>query len=142
MDPISVSSSVIGILAAAAAITSSVTGFVRSVKDAPKSTQHVLSEVADIRICLVQLQSFLLGMSTAPISRTSLLMVQQILVSLTECVTTFSELEETLDPLIRGQQSTLDKLKWVSKEQAISRLLERLRSSKISLGLMLTTLTA
>lgn len=141
MDPLSVSASIVGSLAAAAAITKSVTGFVGSIKDAPKSTQHVLSEVADIRNCLLQLQSFLLGTSKASASRTSLLMVEQILVTLTGCVTTFSELDEILDQVIGVKQSAIDKMKWVSKEKKISKLLLRLQSSKTSMSLMLTTLT-
>ena len=141
MDPLSVSASIVGLLSAATAITKSVTGFVESIKDAPKSTQNVLSEVADIRNCLLQLQSFLLGMNKASASRTSLLMVEQILVTLTGCVTTFSELDEMLDSVIRVEQSAIDKIKWVSKEKKISKLLLRLQSAKTSLGLMLTTLT-
>ena len=142
MDPISVSASIAGLLSAAVHISRIVVTFIQSAKGAPQTAQNVLSEVTDISSCLGQLKSYLLGTRVATTSRTSMLMVEQIVVTLTTCVATFSELEGILTYLTKDQpRSVIDKIKWARKEQDISKLVLRLQSSKTSLNLMLTTLT-
>ena len=70
-----------------------------------------------------------------------LIIVEQVLVVLTECVTSFSELEEILDTLkVETNVSLLDRIKWASKESAIVAVCKRLESNKVSLTLMLTIL--
>ena len=69
-------------------------------------------------------------------------MVDQLVAILSNCVLTFSELEEVIEPLksdslLRPARLVL----WSRKEHSVSLLLARLQSSKISLNLMLTTLT-
>lgn len=138
MDPLSVSASVVGLLTAAAAVTT----LLHSAHQASKAVQDVAQEVTGIAICLEQLQSFLHGTVTASRSRTSMIMIDQILVVMTGCVTTFSELQETLDKLDLDQpRRAVDKLKWAMKEQSKSKFLFRLERCQTSLNLMLTTLT-
>ena len=142
MDPISVSASIVGLLDVTARASNLVINFIQGAKEAPKSAQNVLSEVTDIRSCLGQLESYLLGTRVAEASRTTILMVDQTVVTLTTCVATFSQLEETLVHLTKDQlRSVVDKIKWARKEEHVSKLVLRLQSSKTSLNLMLTTLT-
>ena len=142
MDPLSVAASIVGIVSAAAKVTSILNNFVQSAKAAPKLAQSVLAEVIDVSACLSQVQSFLLGVEEIPRSRQSLVMVEEIVVVLSNCVVIFSELEELLDlmkphrPIEAGRL-----LQWTLKEQAIGSLLLRLQSSKTSLSLMLSTFT-
>ena len=102
----------------------------------------VYREVADIEVCLSQLQLFVHGVATAPQSRTALLMVEHVVVVLMGCVTTFSELEKALSRFKTDRSSsTAQRLRWVLKESSISKILIRLQASKSSLNLLLATLT-
>lgn len=88
-----------GLLGATAKVSSILTTFIRGVNDAPKLATGVLQEVSDISACLAQLQAFLVGTKVGTRSRTALIMVEQVIVTLTACVMTFSELEEILGSL-------------------------------------------
>ncbi|KAL9118558.1 MAG: hypothetical protein Q9187_004898, partial [Circinaria calcarea] len=142
MDPLSVSASIIGLLAVAAKVTVLLTVLVDSAKAIPQLVQSVLTEVSDISACLGQLQAFLTGAKSASRSRTSLIMVEQVVVILAGCVSTFSELEAVAERLKTEQPiRALEKLKWARKEGDISKILGRLQASKSSLNLILAVLT-
>lgn len=143
MDPLSVAASVVGLLSVATKISQQLRTFWTGISGAPKSAQNVLLEVSMISACLNKMQSFLLGTAEISRSRTSLLMVEQVLVCLADCVSTFSELEEILDNLGATQRPMrkVDQFRWALKESAISKNLLRLQATKLSLNLMLTTLT-
>ena len=138
MDPLSVSASIAGLLTATAAVGA----MLKNLSRTPKFVQDVCQEVADIKVCLLQLQLFVQGIRPAPQSQTALLMVEHIVVTLVGCVTTFSELEETLSGLRTDRPSPkVQRLRWAIKEPSISRILLRLQASKSSMNLLLTTLT-
>lgn len=143
MDPLSAAAAITGILGAAATVTTTLQTIVGTIKNAPQLVANLLIEVSEITSCLGQLQAFLLGAVAVSRSRKSLLMVDQIAVTLTSCVLIFSELEQTIDDLKLNERilSTNIRLKFMSKEAAIAKLLTRLHASKLSLTLMLTTLT-
>ena len=142
MDPLSVSASLIGVITAAVQVSGLLKDFIDDVKSAPESARNVLREVVDISISLQQLQEFLLGKQVASRSRTSFIMVEQVVVVLTGCVMIFSELEQVLEvPKADKSMGIRDRLKWVTKEPAVLQVLGRLQASKASLNLMLTTLT-
>ena len=142
MDPLSIAASVVGLLGAAAKVSSILSSFIHGTNDAPKLATGVLREVSDISACLTQLQAFLLGTRVGSRSRTALIMVEQVVVSLTTCVMTFSELEEVLSVLRNRSSSQLSgRIAWMRKEPALNKVCGRLHSSKTSLNLMLTTLT-
>jgi len=143
MDPLSAAASIVGLLGAAATITTILKAIVATVKHTPQLVANLLIEVSDIASCLGQLQAFLSGAVAISRSRKSLLMVDQIAVTLTNCVLIFSELEETIEKLKLNPPilpATI-RLRFTSKEAAITKLLTRLHASKLSLTLMLTTLT-
>ena len=142
MDPISAAASVVGLLGAAAKVSEVLIKFIRNVKQAPKLARNVLMEVSDISACLNQLQLYLQGALSTSTSHEQLLMVEQLVVALSNCVLIFSELEEMVDSLKPAEPMQAWRLaQWLLKEQAISALMVRMQQSKLSLSLMLTTLT-
>lgn len=141
MDPLSVSASIIGILGAAAKVSSVLISFVQNTKAAPKLAQTVLSEVNGLSAILTHLQTYLLGAANPSRSRASLILVEQVIVTLTESVTTFSELEDALGTSkIDAEMGALDRVRWAMKESKISEIQGRLQSNKTSLNLMLNIL--
>ena len=141
MDPLSVSASIIGVLGAAAKVSSVLTTFVQSVRGAPKLAQNVLSDVNGVSAVLTQLQLFLLGKTIPSKSGASLVLVEQVIVALQESVKVFSELEDALGTSARdGDMSLLDRVKWTMKESKIADIQERLQRSKSTLFEMLTVL--
>ena len=141
MDPISVAASIIGILGAAAKVSSVLTTFVRNTKAAPKIAQTILADVNGLRTVLSHLQTYLLGTVSPTRSRASLILVEQVLVTLAECVTTFSELEDALGTTKHDTgMDTMNRIKWATRESKIADIQRRLQSNKSSLSLMLTIL--
>ena len=143
MDGISVAASILGLVGAAAKITLCLNALVTSVKMAPKLAQGVLLEVSDVSICLSQLQRLLLEMETRSRPQEHLIMIEQLVIVLSNCVSIFSELEEILESLDLTSSTPISKIKiarWLHRQQSISTLLIRLQASKQSLTLIVTTL--
>jgi len=141
-DPLSVAASVVGLITAAAQVSQVLTDVISKARHAPDTCRHVRNEVDDIRGVLAQLQLFITGVSMASRSRTSLIMVDQVVVTLAACVTTFSELDAFATSLQSTIEMTIfDRLHWVSKEKDIKNMLAKLESHKLSLTLMVTILT-
>lgn len=142
MDPLSIAASIVGLLAAASKVSSLITVIIGRAKEARRQAENVLREVNDIRLCLAQLQIFLSESTVASGSHAKLVMVDQIMVVLTACVITFSELEEVVTTLQVDQPLRVPmKVRWAMKEQEVLRLLSRLQNSKASLNFMSTALT-
>ena len=138
MEVLTVSASLVGLLAAGASIVSSI----QNLKETPSFVRGVITEVESITACVRQLQSYLDGAAVTSRSRTSLVLVEQVQVVLTSCIATFSDLKRTLDKLGLSQPGRPPKrMKWILKEQPIAMLLLRLQGSRVSLNLMLTTLS-
>lgn len=139
-DPLSIAAGVVGILTAAAQISTLLINFTKATKNAPSRARHIITEVNDISGTLSHLQSFLLGNEFSDTSRTSLLKADHIVTILSGCVMTFSELEKLLDALETKDIRILDSLKWARKEKDITALIQRLQNHKTSLSLMLDIL--
>ena len=143
MDPISVAASLVGLLGAATKVSSILRSVVKSAKAAPKVAQNALAEVTDITVCLNQLQTFVLNTQTTRQPEGSRILVDQLLVILSDCVLIFSELEQTLNSLeIEEPWQAYHAIKWMLREKDIAAILTRLQSSKASLTLIMTTLNA
>ena len=142
MDPVSAAASIVGLLGAAAKVSELLVKFIASVKEAPKLARNVLMEVSDTAACLSQLQRYIHGALSTSVSQEQLLMTESLIVALSNCMLIFSELEETVDSLKPAEpMQSWRMVQWHFKEQTISALMIRLQQSKISLSLMLTTLT-
>lgn len=141
MDPISVAASLVGLLGAAAKVSSILNSVIKSARTAPTLARNALIEVTDITVCLNQLQTFLLRTQTTHQSQESLVLVDQVLVILSDCVLIFSELEQTLHPLrIEEPWQAHRAVKWMLREKDVAAILTRLQSSKASLSLIMATL--
>ena len=139
-DPLSIAAGIVGVVTAAAQISSLLINFTKNCQDAPRQARSVLTEVSETSSVLSSLQSFLLGKEAVSRSRTSLIPVNQVVVIVTGCVSTFSELQELLDGLKSDSVGILDRLRWVRMESAISSIIQRLQTHKASLSLILTIL--
>ncbi|KAL8847466.1 MAG: hypothetical protein Q9221_007492 [Calogaya cf. arnoldii] len=136
-DPLSIAAGVIGILTAAAQVSSLLIDFTKNSKDAPQTARTVLTEVNEISGTLSHLQSFLLGNETLDRSRTQLLQVDQVITVVSGCVLTFSELEKLFDTLKTDDMGIRDCVRWAKKEKTIGGLVQRLQNHKASLSLVL-----
>lgn len=97
MDPLSVIASVVGILGAAAKISGSITELTKRSKHAPQGISQLQKEVETIRVTLEQLRGFILRKQAVNQTRAGWILVEQIVVVLAGCVTTFSDLEVFMD---------------------------------------------
>lgn len=141
-DPLSVAAGVVGLLTAAAQVSKILHGVITKARHAPEETKRIKTQVDDIRNVLGSLQLYFNGAQRANKSRTSLIMVDQVVATVASCVTTFSELDAfavTLESEI--DMGILDRLRWSSKDKDIQAVLVRLESHKSSLQLMLTILS-
>ncbi|KAH6874727.1 hypothetical protein B0T10DRAFT_585904 [Thelonectria olida] len=141
-DPLSTAASVIGLLTAAAQISKILASVIDKARHAPQECSKIKTEVDDITNVLGSLQLFIMGTHRASRSRTSLIMVDQVVATLAATVSTFSELDTLATALqVESEMNLLDRLRWASKEKDIKGVLVRLESHKSSLTLMLTILT-
>ena len=142
MDPLSISASIVGLCTAAIQVSHLLRNFVDNAGQAPRTARHTLMETVGIYACLNQLDAFLSGKQEAARSRRSLIMIEQVIITLTDCVSIFSELERVLETLRSDSpMRAIDRVKWSLKERTLEKLLARLQGSKTSLNLMLTILT-
>ncbi|KAL9034764.1 MAG: hypothetical protein Q9180_005226 [Flavoplaca navasiana] len=139
-DPLSIAAGVIGILTAAAQISSLLIDFSKNSRDAPQTARIILAEVNGISGTLTHLRSFLLGKETSELSRTQLLQVDHVVAVVSGCVLTFSELEKLLDSLKTDNMGIRDCVRWAKKEKAIAGLVQRLQNEKASLSLIMHVL--
>ncbi|KAG0645569.1 Rho-GTPase-activating 5 [Hyphodiscus hymeniophilus] len=142
MDPLSVSMAIVGLLTAAQQISSAIGKLVSKSKSAPKDMQNVKSTVDTIRAVLLQLQMLLLGRAKVESQRTSLILVDQVVITLSACVSTFSELDVFVGTLGSDNElGLMDRIRWATKSKDILEHLQKLEMHKSSLTLMMTILT-
>jgi len=142
MDPLSVTMAIVGLLTASHQISSAIGNLVSKSKSAPKEIQDVKSTVDTIRSVLIQLQMLLLGRAQVDRQRTSLILVEQIVITLSACVASFSELDVFVGTLDSDAMlGLMDRIRWATKTSTIKEHLQKLEMHKSSLTLMLTILT-
>lgn len=100
----------------------------------------MLAEVNGLSAVLGRLQTYLIGVASPSKSRASLILVEQVILTLAGCVTTFSELEDLLGTSDHNDMAALDRMKRAMKESKVSDIQGRLQSNKSSLTLLLTIL--
>lgn len=138
MDPLSVTASVVGLVGAAAQMTTVLYSMGTAIKDAPRLTGVAVSELNDISHVLLQLQQYIDGKTQASLSRLSLITVEHITASLTGCVITYSELDAVLKSLhAGGDMKAWDRAMWVLKKDQVNAIVGRLQNHKSSFSLML-----
>ena len=99
MNSMSAAAYITVLLKAAAKVFQVLLRFVGSVEGAPRFPQRVLMEVSDVNACLIQLQRCLHRTSLISSSQEQLLVVDDFITTMSNCVLIFSELEHTVDSL-------------------------------------------
>jgi hypothetical protein len=143
MDPLSVTAGIVGILAAAAKVGEVLHSTISTAKEAPHVLRTFASEVQEVQAALSSLQILLADLSSTPTHRTALIQLDQLIVTLTESVLTFSELETAIAPFLvpHGAKIPLrSRLKWTRAENSCFKIVERLQRHKASISLMLNIL--
>ncbi|KAJ4347817.1 uncharacterized protein N0V89_009187 [Didymosphaeria variabile] len=138
MDPLSIGSAVVGLIAAAARMAPMLHHFVVHTRDAPKSASQILDEMNSITSALERLQVYLMGAYKTNAARRSMLSLRNIVATLTACVTTYSDLEHVVKKCV--DDGKVKKFKWTMNEGDVGELLGRAQAHKLSLVFMLTIL--
>ena len=134
--------SIVGLLTAAAKISSVLRALIGDARETVSAMQAMSFEVAEVHTALTQLQSFLLAPDRVPRSRACMIQLQSVVITLTHCVTTFSELEV----LVRQFEEDVRKgtglfTQWNSKGTRALELLRRLQNHKASLTFLLSIIS-
>lgn len=137
MDPLSIAASVAGLLTAAAQIST----LLSCIANAPTIAQTARFEMDDFASILTQLQPIVAGISRVTASRASMVEVEQLQLTLTGCVRTFSELHAEVHRLSSARIGVRDRIKWAWAQSTIELLVRRLQSHKSTLTLMLCIIT-
>jgi hypothetical protein len=139
MDPINVATSLVGLLGSAGRVVVLLLVVKKSIGEAPRMMDQMVSQVRELEICLSAVQSFLLGINSAPRRRISMIRVEQLVAILTEAVLTFSELEVLVTSIAKdkGRLPITSRLTTLWKEDIVTSIMLRLERHKSSLSLML-----
>jgi hypothetical protein len=103
---------IVGLLTAAKQISSKLQPLIKKAANAPKEITEMKSSVDSISTVLSQLQLMLIGKSQVGRNRTSLILVEQIVITLSACVITFSDLDVFAETLgIDASMGVLNRLR-------------------------------
>lgn len=142
MEPLSVAMAIIGLLHAAKQISDVLQPLINKAANAPKEINEMISSVDGIRTVLSQLHLMLIRKSHVGQNRTSLILVEQIVVTISASVTTFSDLVIFVETLgTDANLGLLDRLRWATKTSTIQEHMRKLEVHKSTLTLMMTILT-
>jgi hypothetical protein len=139
MDPLSIGSAVIGLIAGTSRIAPLLHHFIVHTRNAPKTASQILDELNSIAAALQQLQTYVLNAAGAPSARRSMLSLNNIIATLTACVTTYSDLDSVVQKCL-DKHGSVRRAKWIINETEIVELVQRVQAHKSSLTLMLTIL--
>ena len=135
MDALSVAASVAGLLQASDRVICLLSGMV----DAPSTVRDVLTEVHALKAILRRLNGFVLAPSQQSTARKSRIQLCDLVITLTDCVNTFSELDVELGGLGVAGTGGVTLTAWERvKDKDIAKILKHLQMHKASLGLMLS----
>ncbi|EPS39880.1 hypothetical protein H072_6387 [Dactylellina haptotyla CBS 200.50] len=143
MEGLGVAASIVGLLAAGAKLGPWLFEVASDIADAPDSVKSVLAELNEMDIILKETQIYILQEEpdARMTNRRSLILLEQISVTLTGFVVTYSDLESHLDFVKDPEEMSLfDRSRWVLKEKEILDVVRRLQNHKSSLATMLNIL--
>jgi cell division control protein 24 len=145
MDPLTITTSIFGLLKATAQVTQYLAPYVAAARDTPKIVTQVHSEVVYSRTILLALDGLTKNLAAIPVKRAALIDIDQLVAVFTDGVLLFSELESSLPSLPSTEPASpriplQARLQWASKESAFVALLARLQSFKVSITSILTIL--
>lgn len=144
-DPLSVAASIAGLLTAAQLVSAGIGRVVSSKKSGLREIRDIKTTVDTLRSVLSQLQLLLLSRASIDPRRASLIMVDEVVATLTACVMTFSDLDGCVKGLGSGEElnnlNWVGGVKWLSKSTELKGYLQNLEAHKTSLILMTNILT-
>ncbi|RPB06854.1 ankyrin, partial [Morchella conica CCBAS932] len=138
-----VGASIVGLLSAGASIAIAINDFVTSCNNAPLFAQSILHETLEFSYALEKLQHLVVGPQATSLdqSRTSMIDVNHLSLTLVGCVCTFSQLEKEIQRMkLSGKFGILDRVKWSFIERDVCSIIQRIQNHKMSLMLILTIL--
>ena len=92
--------------------------------------------------CLAKLKPYLEDLDSVPSARTAIISVEQIIIILSSCVLSISQLQESLHRFEPGRPLTKShKFWWAMHEKQINTLRSRVQASTASFNLILTVIT-
>lgn len=142
MDPLSVAASIAGLLTASHQVSSAVGSIISSRRHGAKDAKKIKTTVDTLRSVLQQLQLLLLNQATIDARRASLILVDEIVATLTACVLTFSDLDDCVKELKFDREiGLLDSVRWASRAPELRGHLVALESHKTALCLVISVLT-
>ena len=145
-DPLFLAAALVGLISTGLHVTHKLVTFTKNANGASKQVQTVLAEVRDLHVLIGQCKELLLTETASDDSSSkrigaSTVLVDHVVLVLSGCVITFSELEELLGKLnVEGEMDMLDCAKWARKEAKIVTIVWRLQNHKASLTAMLAVL--
>lgn len=120
MDPLSVASSVAGLVSLAGQLVPASYNLGSAVKEANNDAQAAATEVASMSVVLQGLQTYIIGRTRANPHRLRLITVEHITASLTACVFTYSELDAVLKALhVDSGLKAWDRVVWFMKRESV-----------------------
>ena len=139
-DPLSMAAGVVGLTQAAFQIVKTLTKIAVSAKNAPEQIAIALKEVTETSTILLQLQDFLFCLERANEDGASRVQIDHVVVILSGCIATYSDLEAFLDGIDLENLTVLDRLMWTKSERKVTDIVGRLQTHKASLSLLLIIL--
>ena len=125
MDPLDVSRSTAGIIAAAGTVVEILGPLVSGTKDATNA-RKICAEALQTQVTLLALQKTLDDLELIPQKRRVLILVGQLIVVLTDGVTLFSELE-ALASKLGGSAKFRVRIQWAVNDKASASILQRIQ---------------
>jgi len=142
MEPLSITMAVIGLLKTAHEVSSGIARLVASRKNGSSEIREIKTTVDMLRSVLLQLQLLLLNHAKVDERRASMILVDEVVVTLTACVMTFSDLDSCVEGLEADEKlGILGSVKWASKSAELRRYKRDLKAHKSSLSLMVNILS-
>lgn len=140
-EPLSIAVAVTGLIKAAYSVSVTLIALTTGIQKAPKAISYALNETKAVASILRQLESYLHGTTSVPLSESSLISLEEIVAVITDCVCALSELESILSKVKTEKPGAIDRLKWVWNADGVIKITQRVERHKTSLNLMLSILT-
>ncbi|KAF2649457.1 hypothetical protein K491DRAFT_698082 [Lophiostoma macrostomum CBS 122681] len=140
MDPLSVTASIVGILAAAGKVIEVIGPLVGALKDTAKTAATIHAEVNSSRIILSALQRLLADLGSTQVKRKELIQVDQLIATLTDGVLIFNELEPLVVQLGSSTENLRARVRWALKRDPLESFVSRMQLFRGSISVMLNIL--
>jgi hypothetical protein len=138
MDPLSIGSAIVGLIAAVTRIAPLLQHLISHTRDAPKSAWHVLNGMQSTKAALEQVQIYVIDGPTPLFARRDMLSLHNLVTTLTACVTTYSDLERVVNKCI--SDGKVRRVRWIYHENEIEEIVQKVQHHKLSFTFMLSIL--